>query len=417
MGSVMMVITQENEGITEMKREQLKVLWDGMSPILNEMQRRRYAATLSKACGYGGMTVVHEITGLSLNTITRGKKELSGTGELKTTGVREPGGGSKWTEEKYPGIREHIRCIVEGSTRGNPARILTWTTDSLRDMERKLLDRYGEKITYVTVGSILAAMGYGKHANQKMPQAGGPHPDRNGQFEFINAKAGEFIAANEPVISVDTKKKGKIENFKSSGTEYRRDKDPRKVLDHDVPVKELEKIAPYEVYCQNNNTGFVNIGTSGDTPDLAAESIARWWYCLGKHTFPRAAKLLVTCDYGGSNEYRNKVWKFRLARLAVQTGLEIHVSHFPPGTSKWNKVEHRLFCYTVNKRQEKTLIDVESAISLIGSSAATTELKVICQRDGTVYKTSQTVSDDEYESIPLTSLAPFESWNYVLNHR
>jgi hypothetical protein len=398
-----------------MEREQLKVLWEGMSPVLNETQRRRYAATLSKAYGYGATIVVHEISGLSLNTITRGKKELAGSGESKTTGVREPGGGPKWTEEKYPGIREHIRGIVEGGTRGNPERILAWTTDSLRDIERKLLERYGEKITHVTVGSILTAMGYGKQANQKMPQVGGPHPDRNRQFEFINAKAGEFIAANEPVISVNTKKKEKIENSRNPGTEYRRGKDPRKAPGHDVPVKEPGKIAPYGVYCPTNNTGFVNIKTSGDAQDFTVESIARWWYCVGKHTFPHAAKLLVTCDYGGGNGYRSKVWKFRLAQLAAQTGLEIHVSHFPPGTSKWNKVEHRLFCCSINKRQGKPFIDRESVISLIGSSAAATGLKVICQRDDTVYKTGQPVADGEYESIPLTPLAPFESWNYILN--
>jgi hypothetical protein len=411
-----MLYHQGNEGVSAMEREQLKILWDEMSPSLNETQRRRYAATLSKACGYGGTTVVHEVTGLSFNTITRGKKELSGIGESKTTGVREPGGGPKWTEEKYPGIREHIRCIVEGSTCGGPGRILAWTTDSLRNIERKLLERYGEKITHVTVGSILAVIGYSKQANQKMPQASGPHPDRNGQFEFINAKAGEFIAANEPVISVDMKKKEKNEDSNNPGMEYRRGKDPRKVFDQDVPVKELEKIRPCGVYCQNGNMGFVNIGTSGGTPYFAAESIARWWYCVGKRTFPNAAKLLVTCDYGGGDGYRGKVWKFRLAQLATQTGLEIHVSHFPPGTSKWNKVEHRLFCYIVNKRQGKPLIAVESAVSLIGSTAAATGLKVICQRDNTVYETGQSVSDGEYESIPLTHLAPFESWNYVLNH-
>jgi hypothetical protein len=169
------------------------------------------------------------------------------------------------------------------------------------------------------------------------------------------------------------------------------------------------------VYCRNDNTGFVNIGTSGGTPDFAAESVARWWYCVGKRTFPNAAKLLVTGDCGGNGD-QIKVWKFRLAQLAVQTGLEIHVSHFPPGTSKWNNVEHRLFCYTRNKRQGKTLVDVESVISLIGSAAAAAGPKVICQGDGAVYKTGQPVSDEEYESIPLTALAPFGSWNYVLNH-
>jgi hypothetical protein len=187
------------------------------------------------------------------------------------------------------------------------------------------------------------------------------------------------------------------------------------VPDHDFPIKELGKIAPYGVFCQNNNTGFVNVGTSHDTPDFAVESITRWWHCVGRNTFPCATQLLITCDCGGSNGYRSKLWKFRLAQLAVQTGLEIHVCHFPPGTSKWNKVEHRLFCYISKNWQGKPLIDVESAINLIGSTTTSAGLKVICQRDDTVYETAQSVSDGEYETIPLTRLAPFESWNYVLN--
>jgi hypothetical protein len=177
-------------------------------------------------------------------------------------------------------------------------------------------------------------MGYSRQANQKMLQVGEPHPDRNAQFEFINAKAKEFIEAGEPVISVGTKKKENLGNFKNAGTEYRRGKDPRKVLDHDFPIKELGEITPYGVFCQNDNMGFVNVGTSHDTPDFAAESIARWWYCIGKNTFPGATRLLITCNCGGSNGYKSRLWKFRLTRLAVQTGLEIHVCHFPPGTSK-----------------------------------------------------------------------------------
>jgi hypothetical protein len=401
-----------------MDREQMKVLWDCMSHTLNETQRRQYAATLSKAYGYGGATVVHEITGLALKTLTRGKKELSQqTSESKSKRVRKLGGGPKWSEEKYPNIREHIREIIENSTYGNPEKVLSWTTDSLRDIARKLLERYGEKVTHVTAGSILGDMGYSRQANQKMLQAGEPHPNRDTQFEFINAKAREFIEACEPVISVDTKKKENIGNFKNAGTEYRRGKSPRKVLDHDFPIKELGKIAPYGVFCQNNNTGFVNVGTSHDTPDFAVESIARWWYCVGKNTFPGTARLLITCDCGGSNGYRSRLWKFRLAQLAVQIGIEIHVCHFPPGTSKWNKVEHRLFCYISKNWQGKPLIDVETAIDLIGSTTTSTGLKVICQRDDTVYKTAQSVSDGEYESIPLTRLAPSESWNYILNHK
>jgi hypothetical protein len=199
-----------------MERGQLKVLWDSMSHTLNEMQRRQYAATLSKAYGYGGATVVHEITGLALNTITRGKKELSEPAESKTTRVREPGGGPKWTEEKYPDIREHIQQIVEDSTYGNPEKILSWTTDSLRDIKRKLSQRYREKITHVTAGSILEDKGYRRQGNQKMLQVGEAHPDRNAQFEFINAKAREFIEADAPVISVDTNKEGKHRKLQES---------------------------------------------------------------------------------------------------------------------------------------------------------------------------------------------------------
>jgi hypothetical protein len=398
-----------------MDREQVKVLWDGMSRTLNEMQKRQYAAALSKAYGYGGAAVVREITGLALNTITRGKKELSGSAESKPGRVREPGGGPKWTEEKYPDIQNHIRQIVEDGACGNPGKILSWTTESLRDIERKLLEQYGEKITHVTAGSLLEAMGYSRQANQKTPQAGKAHPDRNAQFEFINSKAEEFIEADAPVISVDTGKMENVGNLKIPGAEYRRGKDPHKAPGSDFPAQELGKTAPYGVYCRNNDTGFVNLGTSRGTPDCAAESIARWWYCVGKHTFPQAAKLLVTCDCGGGNGHGSKLWKFHLARLAAQTGLEIHVSHFPPGMSKWNKVTHRLFCYAGKKWQGKPLIDVESVISLIGSPAAPTGLKIICQRDDTVYKTVQSVSEEEYESLPLTPLAPFESWNYVLN--
>jgi hypothetical protein len=312
------------------------MLWNDMHHTLNEMQKRQYAATLSKAYGYGGATVVHEITGVSLNTITRGKKEIELPQETKSKRVRAIGGGPKWTEEKYPDIQKHIQQIVEGSTYGNPEKVISWTTTSLRVIEKKLLEQYSEKVSWVTIGDILKDMGYSKQANQKMLQVGEPHPDRNAQFEYINARAKEFIAAGEPVISVDTKKKENIGNFRNPGSEYRRIQDPRKVLDHDFPIEELGKIAPYGVFCQNDNTGFVNVGTSHDTPEFAVESISRWWSCVGQHTFPKATKLLITCDCGGSNGYRLRLWKYGLWQLAQQIGLNIYVCHFPPGTSNLN---------------------------------------------------------------------------------
>lgn len=397
-----------------MQREQIQLLWEGMNCTLNEKQKRQYAATLSKAYGYGGATVVHEITGISLNTITRGKKEIEQPQATKSRRVRAVGGGPKWTEEKYPDIQEHIRQLVEGSTYGNPEKIISWTTESLRTIEKKLQEQYSEKVSWVTIGDILGDMGYSKQANQKMLQIGEPHPDRNAQFEYINARAKEFIAAGEPVISVDTKKKENIGNFKNPGAEYRKAKDPRKVLDHDFSIEELGKIAPYGVFCQNDNTGFINVGTSHDTPEFAVESISRWWSCVGKQTFPNATKLLITCDCGGSNGYRVRLWKYRLWQFSQQSGLNIYVSHFPPGTSKWNKIEHRLFCYISKKWQGKPLVSVEAAIKLIGSTTTSTGLKVICIRDDTVYKLAQKISNEEFESIGLSKIPPRESWNYML---
>lgn len=399
-----------------MEKEDIKVLWNNMRGQLNEMQRRQYAATLAKAYGYGGATVVHDITGISLNTITSGKKELDSRPDLGNGRIRREGGGPKWTEEKYPDIQERVGEIVDGSTYGNPEKVLSWTTANLRSIQKTLAEKYGISVSYVTVGTILEGLGYSKQANQKMLQIGKPHPDRNAQFECIGKKAKEFIESGEPVISVDTKKKENIGNFKNPGREYRRSKDPRKVLDHDFPIKELGKIAPYGVYNLNHNIGFVNVGTSHDTAEFAVESIFRWWKTVGCHTFPNATKLMITCDCDGSNGYRSRLWKYQLSQLAKRIGIDIHVCHFPPGTSKWNKVEHRLFCYISKNWQGKPLIDIETAINLIGSTTTETGLKVICQRDDTVYKLAKTVSDDDFESINIDKIAPFGNWNYLIKH-
>jgi hypothetical protein len=396
-----------------MEKEQIRLLWESMKSQLNEKQRRQYAATLSNAYGYGGATAVHKITGISLNTITVGKKELGQKTCLELGRVRRKGGGPKWVEEKYPDIKKQIKKIVDSSTYGNPEKVLSWTTESLRSIQEKLVADYKIITSHVTIGAILEDLGYSKQANQKMLQIGKPHPDRNAQFEFINKKAKEFIDAGEPVISVDTKKKEKIGNFKNPGREYRRNKDPRKVFDYDFPIKELGKIAPYGIYNLNHNIGFVNVGTSHDTAEFAAESISRWWKTVGKHTFRRSTKLMITCDGGGSNGHKTKMWKYQLSLLAKRIGREIHVCHFPPGTSKWNKVEHRLFCYISKNWQGKPLISVEAAVNLIGSTTTKNGLKVICQRDDTFYELAKTVSDEDFESIKIKRISPFEDWNYM----
>lgn len=383
-----------------------------MLPQLNEKQKRLFLASEALAYGRGGIAEAMRFSGVSRNTIKKGISELK-SGVTYDSKVRKRGGGRNLVEEKYPNIEEKIQKIVDGSTYGNPERILSYTTESLRKIANELKSQ-GINVGHVTVGEILESIGYSKQANQKMLQTGEPHPDRNAQFEHINKTAEEYISAGIPVISVDTKKRENIGNFINNGKEYRHKKDPRKVLDHDFPIKELGKISPYGVYNLNNNTGFVNVGTSHDTSEFAVESISRWWETVGKHTFPDSRKIYITCDCGGSNGYRRRMWKYQLQQFANRTGLEVEVSHFPPGTSKWNKVEHRLFCYISKSWQGKPLVDVQTAIDLIGSTRTSTGLEVICIRDDTDYELAKKVSDEEFDSISIDKIPPFESWNYKI---
>jgi transposase len=383
-----------------------------MLPQLNEMQKRLFLASEAIAYGRGGIAKVIQITGVSRNTIKRGINELN-SGITFDGKIRSSGGGPKCIEEKHPNIEERIRKIVDGTTYGNPERVLSYTTDSLRKIESEL-ESQGIKVSYKTIGKILDSMDYSKQVNQKMLQVGEAHPDRNAQFEHINSTAVKYLQAGDPVISVDTKKKECIGNFKNNGQEYRHKKDPRKVLDHDFPIEELGKISPYGVYNLNNNTGFVNVGTSHDTSEFAVESISRWWETVGKRTFPGCDRIYITCDSGGSNGYRVRMWKYQLQEFANRVGLKIEVSHFPRGTSKWNKVEHRLFCYISANWKGKPLVDVQTAVDLIGSTKTTTGLEVICVRDDTEYKLAKKVSDEEFESISIVKIPPFEAWNYKI---
>jgi len=381
-----------------------------MRGLLDEKQWRLFLANEAMSAGYGGVSRVNQIAGASRTTITRGLKELR-EGKIVRARVRESGGGRNYVEEKYPDIEGKIREIVDGSTYGNPERVLSYTTESLRKIESELKSQ-GVSVSYKTISKILDSMGYSKQANQKMLQVGESHPDRNAQFEHINKTAKEYLDAGDPVISVDTKKKENIGNFKNNGQEYRPNKDPRKVLDHDFPLEELGKISPYGVYNLNSNTGFVNVGTSHDTSEFAVESISRCWETVGKHTFPGKKRIYINCDSGGSNGYRVRMWKYQLQEFANRTGLEIEVSHFPRGTSKWNKVEHRLFCYISQNWKGKPLVDVQTAVDLIGSTRTTTGLVVICVRDDTEYKLARKVTDEQFEAILIDKIPPFELWNY-----
>jgi len=382
-------------------------------PHLNEKQRRIFLASCAETLGWGGVSKVSEISGVSRETISRGKKELAD--KQATEGrIRKEGGGRKRVEVTYPELPKCIEEIVSSSTYGNPENPLVWTTQSLRKIQDTILSGYHVYVSIDTIARILRELNYSLQSNQKMLQIGEPHPDRNEQFEYINELAKVMIFEDQPVISVDTKKKENIGNFKNNGSEYRKNNDPRKVLDHDFPIKELGKVAPYGVYVLNDNTAFVNLGVSHDTSEFAVESINRWWETVGRNTFPEAKKLYINCDCGGSNGNRTRLWKYQLAQFAIRTGLEIYVSHFPPGTSKWNKIEHRLFCYISKNWAGKPLIDVETVVNLISSTTTKTGLSVICERDDNIYPLAQKVSDEEFETVSIRNLSILSDWNYII---
>ena len=384
-------------------------------PLLDERQRRIYLAAEARSYGWGGITRVSEISGVAPFTIRQGLAEINGEEPpMPTDRVRAPGGGRKSLEDLMPDLDEHILQIVDGSTYGNPEKVLSYTTMSLRGIQEKLLENFGETVSFRSVGTILEKLGYSKQANQKLLQIGDAHPDRNKQFEFINNKAYRFLKQGLPVISVDTKKKENLGNFKNNGQEYRKSGDPRKVLDHDFLIPELGKVAPYGVYVLNDNTGFINLGTDHDTAEFAAESILRWWTAVGKNTFPEADKIYINCDNGGSNGSRLHLWKYELQQFANITGLEVNVSHFPPGTSKWNKIEHRLFCYISKAWQGQPLIDIETVVQLISNTTTSTGLKVVCQVDTNKYELKRKVSDEEYECIRLIPGKTLGDWNYII---
>ncbi len=383
-----------------------------MMPLLNEKQLRRYLGSEAEALGHGGIAIVSRISGKARNTIVAGIRENK-SGENVTKRVRRAGGGRKPIKEKHPEIPEEIERVVSDTTFGNPENPLCYTTKSTRKIKQDLNER-GYEISHNVVGDILEELGYSLQLNQKMLQIGEEHPDRNAQFEFINSKANKFLALGLPVISIDAKKKENIGNFKNNGRTYRKEKDPLKVLDHDFPIKELGKVTPFGVYDISRNEGLVNLGISKDTPEFAVESVCRWWLTLGKNTYPEASKLYINCDAGGSNGYRNRLFKLQLQEFADQSGLELHISHFPPGTSKWNKIEHRMFCYISSHWRGQPLISIETVITLIGSTTTLSGLKIICVKDDSIYQIGKKVSDEDFATINLKNEGTCPDWNYII---
>ena len=398
-----------------MNEESLKSQIKYMKSILNERQYRCYLGKLAISLGRGGQALVSRLSGASVNTVHRGIQEVEENDSPKEMKhIRKPGGGRKSASFKYPNIQKAIEEIIDGKSYGDPEKVIHWTTKSLMSIAEELNIKYGIKVSHTVVAGELEKMGYSKQLNQKMLQVGEPHPDRNTQFEYINEKAGECIKRGIPVISVDCKKKENIGNFKNNGKEYRHKKDPRKVLDHDFLIEELGSVVPYGIFDIDKNTGFVNLGTSHDTAEFAVNSILQWWLHIGKETYPNAKEIYINCDGGGSNGSRLHLWKAQLAKFAEETGLAVHVSHFPPGTSKWNKIEHRLFCYISKNWAGHPLIDVETVIDLIGSTTTRQGLKVKCVLDKNEYKTGIKVSEDDYQNINIKRDIILPNWNYTI---
>ena len=409
-----MTITNETQAL--LSNVILKVV-----PYLNEKQKRLFLGIIASELGHGGVAFVKSVSHTARQTIINGATEagLEATQDgpdspQKTERVRKPGGGRKPLTEKYPDLHEKIQSLIDKDTYGNPENPLVWTTWSLRKIAEQLLACFGYNIHFTSVGKELDSMGYSRQQNQKMCQIGDQHPDRDAQFRYINETAEQFLEAGNPVISIDTKKKENIGNFKNNGSEYRPKGEPRRVLDHDFPLPELGKVAPYGVYVLNNNTGFINLGISHDTPEFAGESVRAWWNTIGKNTFPNAKRIYVTCDNGGSNGSRIWLFKYYLQEISNETGLEIHVSHFPPGTSKWNKIEHRLFCYISKNWQGQPLIDIETVVNLISSTTTKTGLEVVCRVDANTYETGLKITEEQKKTINITFVGPNEKWNYII---
>jgi transposase len=351
--------------------EEIRKKYVCISFCLNELGRRLWAATEAKALGYGGVSIVMGATGLSSATIARGLKELENQDKIDKTRIRKAGGGRKGF--KGTQVKEVLDKLVEPTSRGDPENPLRWTSKSVRNLAAELSEQ-GYNISFRTVSSLLKELGYSLQSNKKT-RDGESHRDRDAQFAYINQTVSKAIELGQPAISVDTKKKENVGNFKNNGKEYAPKGKPMEVSMHDFPDKKLGKVVPYGVYDIGQNAGWVSVGISSDTAQFAVNSIRTWWYSMGQKSYPNATEIVITADCGGSNGYRVRLWKYELQNLANELKKKITVCHFPPGTSKWNKIEHRLFSYISKNWRGTPLITTEAVVNLIGSTTTTTGLK------------------------------------------
>ena len=381
--------------------------------FLGERGRRLFAANEALAQGYGGVSATARATGLARSTINRGIAELRAGGNAIGTATRQAGGGRKAAVVHQPGLPAALEALIEDAIRGDPCSPLRWVSRSQRHLVKALAAR-GFKVSQWLVGQLLRQLKYSCQANRKTRE-GSNHPDRDAQFAHINTTVKAAIADGQPAISVDTKKKELVGDFKNPGRELRRQQDPEPVRVHDFKLPELGKVAPYGVYDIAANHGWVSIGVDADTAAFAVESIRRWWQKLGRARYPDAHSLTIPADCGGSNGVRVRLWKRELQRFANETSLKVTVTHLPPGTSKWNRIEHRLFAYIAQNWRGKPLVSHQVIVQLIGGTTTDTGLKVCCEIDGNIYPKGVKVSDQEMAELNINGNAFHPEWNYTIS--
>jgi hypothetical protein len=385
---------------------------------LDERRRRQWAAAEARDAGWGGISLVARATGLSRPTIMAGLKELELSAKSRVIAaarVRSPGGGRQTLTQSDPGLLEALERLIDPATRGDPMSPLRWTCKSTAKLAEELT-RQNHPVTDRTVAMLLKQSGYSLQANRKSRE-GSSHPDRNAQFEYINRQVRAFQKRQQPVVSVDTKKKELVGEFKNPGAEWQPQGQPQPVNVHDFPDKKLGKAIPYGVYDLAGNEGWVSVGIDHDTAEFACASILRWWNEMGSARFPRATELMITADGGGSNSSRNRLWKKSLQCLADELGMTLKICHFPPGTSKWNKIEHRLFCFITKNWRGRPLTTYEVIVNLIASTTTKTGLIVRAALDPRQYETGITISDEELEHLRLTRAKFHGEWNYSITPR
>jgi hypothetical protein len=391
--------------------------YTALAPVLDERSRRRFAAAEARAAGRGGVSAVSRITGMARSTVIRGLAELGAdaASDVASCRLRRSGGGRKKLTETDPTLLSDLRELVEPTTRGDPQAPLLWTSRSLRNLATAL-QAMGHRVGHNVVADLLRQLNYSLQANQKTRE-GSHTPDRDAQFHYINAQMTAALAAGQPAISVDTKKKELVGDFKNAGRELRPKANPEPVRVHDFKIPELGRASPYGVYDIAGNTGWVSVGIDHDTASFAVNAIRRWWQVMGHARYPEARALLITADCGGSNGARLRLWKRELQGLADELGLAITVCHLPPGTSKWNKVEHRLFSFITQNWRGKPLVSYQTIVQLIAATTTRAGLNVKCEVDTACYPAGIRVTDQEMASINITPHEFHGEWNYTIAPR